>query len=138
MIMRVGFFKDFLGSDTILVDGDVAALQAFADVLRRLELPGALAVKIHRLPFVCACHGIELNAQPVGRELGIRRTKKNLPCFSWHHSEEGWLEAAEKIEKVARSGGGHNWLECIGVEDAHVLVCADEYGEDWWQRHASP
>ncbi|MBY0588853.1 hypothetical protein K2X85_16895 [bacterium] len=54
-------------------------------------------------------------------------------CFSWHHSEEGWLETADKLEHLATSDNGHIWLDAIGIEDAFVLASINEYGIKWWE-----
>jgi hypothetical protein len=108
---------------------------AVARVSRGLENPEESPVPLHRLPFVVAHGGIELTAHPVGRELGVRRAERVSCRFDWYHSEEGWLEAAEKIEAVAAGGGGHCWLECIGVEDVVVMASANEYGRAWWLEH---
>lgn len=136
MLARLGFFEDFLGADTILIDGDQGALAALATELKKLENPAAELLRIHELPYVEARGALQLTAFPVDRELGVRRRHADWPCFTWRHSEEGWLEAAEKIEAVALGRGGHAWLECIGVEDAVVMVSSGEYGVEWWRRHA--
>ncbi len=133
MHVEMGYFENFADrGDTILVDGDVSGLLALAQILRGLEAPDAEPVAIHKLPFVVVHHGVELTAHPVGRELGVRRTDSVFTRFCWNHSEEGWLEAAEKIEGVVEGNGGHNWLECIGWEDVVVMVSTNEYDSAWW------
>jgi hypothetical protein len=135
MRVDMGYFGDFSDhGPTILIDGDAAGLLALAEGLRGLELSDAEPIAIHCLPFVTTHNGIELIAHPVGCELGVRTAGLAPAHFSWNHSEEGWLEAAEKIEIVAKSNGGHNWLGCIGLEDARVLVTMNEYGQAWWRQ----
>jgi len=134
MHARLGFFENFLGADTILIDGDREALSALATQLKELDNPAAELLRIHALPYMEVRGRVELTAFPVDRELGVRRRHADWLCFTWRHSEEGWLEAAEKIEAVALGRGGHAWLECIGVEDAVVMVSQGEYGSEWWDR----
>lgn len=135
MLIRIGHFDNFKGCNAILVAGDTVALQTLADALRQLETATAQPVKIHELPFV-QCYGdIQLTAYPVSTDQGLRRSHEKRTHFSWHHSEEGWLEAAEKIKIVVNgSGCGHNYLDCIGVEDATVIVSLNEYDYAWWDR----
>jgi hypothetical protein len=133
MRVDMGYLGDFGDhGPTILIDGDGAGLLALAERLRGLELSDAEPVGIHCLPFVTTHNVMELTAHPVGRELGVRIAGLAPGHFSWNHSEEGWLEAAEKIELLANNGGGHNWLGCIGPEDACVLVTMNEYGQAFW------
>ncbi len=133
MRLELGYFEEFKGhGETILVDGDESGFLALAQLLRGLEASTASPIALHSLPFAVANDGLELTAYPVGEELGVRRPDPSSLHFSWNHSEEGWLEAAEKIEAVAEHGCAHNWLECIGYEDAVVMVSINEYGPAWW------
>lgn len=75
---------------------------------------------------------MELTAYPVDRELGVQRIGSTLR-FGWHHSAEGWLESAEKIEVVAMGSGGHCYLGATSAADAVVMVSKDEYDEAWWE-----
>lgn len=135
--VRLGYFENFKGTDTILLCGDGEGLQRLAKHLRTLEDANADPVNLHLLPFVQVHGGIELTAYPVDRELGIRRTGLGSR-FAWHHSQEGWLESAEKIEAVVRGGGGHGYLGETPAGDAVVVVSKGEYDEDWWERHEKP
>lgn len=132
MLIRMGFFENFNGSDVILLDGGPAAFRSLATFLKELENPGAVSLHIHALPFVEPSGGTQLVAYAVSQELGVRRTNAERPEFSWQLSREGWLEAAEKIERLAGSGHGHQYLSAMTSEDAIVFVSIDEYGDSWW------
>jgi hypothetical protein len=132
--LRIGYFKNFKGADTLLVCGDEQALQQLADRLRFLENPDASPLNLHQLSFVQVHRGVQLTAYPVDRELGVRRTA-SASCFSWHHSQEGWLEATEKIEAVARGSAGHCYLGEHPARDAAIMVSKGEYDDAWWERH---
>jgi hypothetical protein len=135
MHIRLGYFENFKGADTILVCGDEDGLQWLADNLRTLEDSNAKPVNLHLLPFAQVCQGVQLTANPVDREFGVRRIGAE-PSFSWHHSEEGWLESAEKIEVVARGSHGHCYLGETAAGEARVMVSKDEYDEAWWEDHS--
>ena len=128
MRVRVGYFKNFKSANTILVSGDEEGLQRLAGVLRSLEDPNARPVELHLLPFAEVRGDVELTARPVDRELGVRRLG-SASHFAWHHSSEGWLESAEKIEAVARGSGGHCYLGATPAGDAVVMVSKGEYDE---------
>lgn len=135
MYLYVGYFERFLGRKAILISGNRDGLRKLAGRLRSLENPRAEPLEVHELPFVQPHGGIELTAYPVDAERGVRRAVPGglEPRFTWHYSQEGWLEAAEKIEPVA-DHGGHQYLECIGVEDATIIVSSGEYDEGWWKK----
>lgn len=135
MHLHLGYFENFNGADTILLCGDEEGLQRLADLLRPLEDATANPANLRFLSFVQVHGGVSLIAYPVDRELGIRRL--GTSSFTWHHSEEGWLESAEKIEAVARCKGGHCCLGETPVGDAVVMVSKGEYDEAWWERHES-
>lgn len=130
----IGYFENLKGGDTILVCGDGEGLKRLADHLRTLEDASAEPVNLHLLPFVEVHGEISLIAYPVDRELGVRRIGSAF-CFEWHHSEEGWLESAEKIDVVARGSGGHNYLGAVPAGDAVVMVSKGEYDEAWWKKY---
>ena len=134
MVLHLGYFENFQGSNTILLCGDEGELPWLADHLRTLEAANTKSVNLHLLPFVRAHGSVELAARPMDRELGVRRAGP-APCFAWHHSEEGWLESAEKVEAVARGNGGHCYLGEAPPGDAVVMVSKDEYDEAWWKEH---
>lgn len=136
MLIRMGFFENFKGSDVILLDGDSLAILKLAELLRGLEGRHSVVLPIHELQFVAAYQGVQLIAHPVSKERGVRRSHPQNPCFTWEHSEEGWLEASEKIEQLAHSAHGHQWLGSVGTADATVFVSLNEYGDQLWSQHA--
>jgi hypothetical protein len=135
MNITLGFFSDFKEPNTILLDGDNKNLNELATILFTLENPKTPIVHIHRLSFVTPVGDITLSAFPVGKEYGIRRVNKLQPHFTWELSEEGWLEAGEKILNVANSNDGHAWIESQGANDAVILVSLGEYGPQWWEMY---
>jgi hypothetical protein len=124
---RMGFFQDFKESNTLC--GDEEGLQRLADHLRPFEGPIAKPLNLHLLPFVQVQGGVSLTARPVDRELGVRQTGPF--SFDWLHSQEGWLESAEKIAAVARGSGGHCYLGEAMAGDAVVMVSKGKYDEGW-------
>lgn len=130
--LHLGYFENLKEANTILVCGDGDGLQRLADHLRALQDPNGEPVNLHSLPFVEVHGEVSLVAYPVDRELGVRRIG-SASSFAWHHSQEGWLESAEKIEVVAQGSGGHCYLGATAAGDAVVLVSKGEYDEKWWE-----
>ncbi|HMO85941.1 MAG TPA: hypothetical protein PKC18_13590 [Lacipirellulaceae bacterium] len=137
MFIRLGYFANFIESDAILLEGDAKGLKSLARLLESLEDKATTPIQIHELPFVQPYCGVKLTAYPVSRELGVQRAAEDELIFSWQHSQEGWLEVAEKIIAVASSGRGSNYLNAMAPEDAVVVVACEEYGPAWWARHST-
>jgi hypothetical protein len=133
----MGFFENFKGSDVILLDGEADGLYALAHHLRKLSDRRVEGIDVHELSFVESHGGTRLTACPVSGNDGVRRSGSGDRHFTWANSEEGWLDAAEKIEAVATIGQSHNWLHSIGNDDATVFVPSGEYDEQWWSKHGS-
>jgi len=134
MNLQIGYFADFKETNTILISGDAEGLLELARLLRNLEDAHAEAVSLHRLPFIHAYGGLHLSACPAGDD-GVRRIGASS-SFKWHHSQEGWLESAEKIEVVAHEDRpGHNYLGATAAEDAVIMVSKGEYDRAWWKEH---
>jgi hypothetical protein len=127
MHLHLAYFQNFNDANTILICGDGDGLQRLADHLRSLEDPNAKPVNLHLLPFVQVQGGVSLTAYPVDRELGIKELGPS--CFAWYHSQDGWLESAERTEAVARGSGGHSYLGETAAGDAVVMVSKGEYDE---------
>jgi hypothetical protein len=137
MLLRIGYFEGFSGFNAILFSGDVESLKLLADALRGLESPTATPIEIHRLPF-CQCYGnVQITAHPISKELGARRLAEAHSHFSWQHSDEGWLEAAEKIDALISRESGHQYLSCVGIEDATIIVSLGEHDDRWWDRYGA-
>ncbi len=63
--VRLGYFENFKGANTILLCGDGDGLQRLADLLRPLEDANAEPVNLHVLSFVQVYGGVSLTAHPV-------------------------------------------------------------------------
>ncbi len=113
MKLRLGYFRGFQGYNrVVLLCGDSAGLDHIAMRFRELENPKATPLELHSFPFAEVHRNVKLTAMPAGRELGVRAVSGELSCaaFHWHHSTEGWLEAAEKIELGERRWAGAQLL----------------------------
>ncbi|MFN0060123.1 MAG: hypothetical protein ACKVX7_16820 [Planctomycetota bacterium] len=131
--LRLGFFSQFRGSDTLLFHGDGDGLRLLAQTMRGLSTPGALSVALHELPFVEIHHDVRVVAAQEKRDRGVWRQSENV--FLWRRSPLGWLEAAEKVEVLVVASHGHQYIE--EERRITVMVSRDEYGPEWWAEHGS-
>ena len=87
--IRVGFFEDFKGEDTLLIDVDAAGLSDLIAWLRDV-------MSSDRKVSLSACRGVSLQAAlrvEVFRsrdDAGLLRTAET--AFVWQRSEDGWTD----------------------------------------------
>lgn len=131
--VRLGYFEDFKSSNTLLMEADAVGLRALAQTFRSLAAGDDSTVAIHQLPFLEVHHGVRLTAQRAPRDRGVRQIGvENI--FAWERTEDGWLDAAEKVEVLIHHDFGHHYLEG-DTDEVVVQVSKGEYGDDWWLTH---
>jgi hypothetical protein len=131
--LRIGYFEDFKSSNTLLLEADADGLRALAQLFRSLAAGTLDTLGLHDLPFVEAHHGVLVTATRSARDLGARRGDAG-PSFRWQRTEDGWRDAADKLDVLSQYAEGHHYLD--GDEDEVVIqVSKGEYGDDWWRRH---
>jgi hypothetical protein len=142
--LRIGFFPDFKGQDTLLLSGDGEALTSLGEAFRSLAAVGAGRLRLDGLPFVEAHGRVVILAEQSPRSSGLRYVT-NFPYaeapgpplgFLWRLSKEDWEDVAERVAALQRAGSGHQYLDYLGVlGDSQVMESLNEYGAAWWQRH---
>lgn len=128
--IRVGFFDDFKGEDTLLIDVDAEGLRALIAWLRDV-------MTSDRKVLLSACSGVTLQAGlrvEVFRsrdDAGLLRTAETT--FVWQRSEDGWTDIVELLAPL-ETGACHQYLG--GPRDeVQVMASTGEYGEEWWHLH---
>jgi hypothetical protein len=130
--IRVGFFEDFKGEDTLLIDVDAEGLSDLIAWLREV-MSSDRKVILSACPGVTLQAGLCVEAFRSRDDAGLLRTAPT--AFVWQRSEDGWTDIVELLTPL-KAGAGHQYL--VGPRD-HVQVMASigEYGDDWWNRHGN-
>jgi len=130
--IRVGFFEDFKGADTLLLDVEHEGLNALIALLQAVASSGR-RMKISACPGSVVQSGVAVDLLRTVGDTGLVRASGTE--FVWHRSEDGWAEVIEKLAAM-RTGACHQYLD--GPRDAvRIMVSIGEYGDAWWQRHDS-
>jgi hypothetical protein len=79
-----------------------AGAEALINTFRLLAEAPETEVPLHELADVYPVGDIQLFATNVSGRTGVQQLSP--PAFRWRQDREGWLEAAELAEAVARSG----------------------------------
>ena len=127
--IRVGFFGDFKGADTLLIDVDAEGLRGLMAWLRNV-------MSSDRRALLSACPGVTLQSTlrvDVFRspdDIGLVRAAEWV--FVWQRSEDGWTDVVEKLAAM-ETGAGHQYLDGPR-DDVQVMASIGEYGDEWWRR----
>jgi len=131
--LRIGYFKDFKSSNAILLEADTDGLRALAQLFRSLAAGTLDNVGLHDLPFVEAHHGVLVTATRSAHDRGARHADAR-PAFLWERTEDGWRDAADKLDVLSQHKEGHQYLDA-DEDEVVIQVSKGEYGDDWWREH---
>jgi hypothetical protein len=128
--IRIGFFEDFKGADTLLIDVDYEGLNALIAWLQTAT-SSSRRVTITSCPGAVVQTGLHLDLSHAPNDTGLVRTAGTE--FVWLRSEEGWADVIDKLAAM-ESGPCHQYLEGPS-DDVQVMASIGEYGDSWWRRH---
>lgn len=130
--IRVGFFEDFKGADTLLIDVDAEGLALLTNWIGGVKT-SRRGIALEECPDVTREPRVDVRACCVPDDRGLLRTAEKL--FVWERSEEGWTEIVDKLSAML-TGAGHQHLDGPN-DDVQVMASIGEYGDDWWRRHGT-
>jgi hypothetical protein len=134
--LHIGFFKHFLGQDTILFSGTAEAMSSFHDVLQDLASGCRGPTQLESLAFAQAHGGISILASRSCQSRGLRPVATNSPTFAWEMRAEDWENVSSLVEPLRERRAAHQFLDYPAVSDVvQVVVSANEYDEGWWRGH---
>jgi hypothetical protein len=132
--LRVGYFENFGGDDTLLFAGDAVGLRRMTQVFR--ELSGVLdsPTDVACLAGVTVCGDIRIILERSSNDEGLR--SRGAGQYAWRRTPDGWIDLAAKLALLAETSAGHQYLDGPG-DDVQVVAAIGEYEEDWWGWSAS-
>ena len=130
-IIRVGYFDDFKGAPTLLIEVDDEGVGALISLLTPLERSD-VSVALGQCPGLLLYGGLSVVADSAGESDAV--VALNDRHFVWRHSRAAWAEVIESLRAMRGAGPCHQFAGSLGAVD--VVVAQGEYGESWWQTHA--
>ncbi|MCA1560660.1 MAG: hypothetical protein LC808_40735 [Actinobacteria bacterium] len=128
--IRVGFFEDFKGADTLLLDVDHEGLNALIAWLQTAASSGQ-KIALEHCPGAVVQSGLYVDLSCAPNDTGLVRSEGTE--FVWQRSEEGWVEVIDKLAAM-ENGACHQYLEGPS-DDVQVIASIGEYGDSWWRSH---
>ena len=125
--VRLGFFPEFKGADSVLLHGTSPQLLALVGRLREFVASSLEEWPIHADALVSRRFPAHLFASRSGVSSGTG--------FHWRCSPAELPSIQGLLHVLAASGSGHQYFDLAGTS-AQLIVSAGEYPESWWQANA--
>jgi hypothetical protein len=125
MTLRLGFFTDFKGADTVLLHGTPHDVLALAERLATSPSLSLTPLALHELAIVAPLHSVRLF---VGS--GTSPTAGD-PLWSCSPSELPSIQAS--LSALAAGCPAHQYFALVNSA-AQLIVSVGEYDDEWWRR----
>jgi hypothetical protein len=129
VIVRLGHFQEFKGSDIVLLSCDCAEIGALRASLSRGSSHGS-TVAIHDLAKVSDRYPARLFVCPK-----TAKVDANTRDFVWRLTDNEYSDLDAKLEALERVLTGHQYFPLHGTP-SELMVSVGEYSDQWWQHYA--
>jgi hypothetical protein len=127
--MRLGYFEEFKGSDTVLLACDGGEIGVLRASLSR-SIPHGSVVAIHDLAKVSDRYPARLFVCP--KTATVDATSRD---FVWRLSDNEYSDFDSKLEVLESVIAGHQYFPLPGTPST-LMVSVGEYSDQWWQHDA--
>ena len=126
--MRMGFFLNFKGADSVLLAADSEGIQFLLDTIARATANPAEGIPLHEFARVSAEH-------PASVYIGVNpKAIRSVPANTYYLDVSGnaRLNVEGLLEPLAEASAGHQYFD---LYPRHVLIVSvGEYDSSWWDR----
>lgn len=142
--IRLGFYENFKGYDTLLISVDIGGLLEIENVF--LQLSGGIkSFDFSTLTLLDTKYKVELKAYNDIINHGLIKIETGK--FEWRLTNYLWNQFREMTTELCRKGkGGHHFLDFesnyfnseenhIDVDSLQVVLSLNEYPLSFWQEH---
>ena len=142
--IRIGFYDDFKGYDTVLISVDIHGLLEIQDALFQLA-QGLSSFDFTTLKLLDTKYQLDMQAYNDTANIGLKQTDKGK--FEWRLNKVMWTQFNEMAAALYLHGsGGHQYLDSeanyfndepnfINTDSLQVVLSLDEYPLSFWKEH---
>ena len=130
MTLRLGYFQNFKGADTVLFSCDSVEVAPFRGVLAGVMARG-VPYPIHDLAVVSARHPARLVLCPTAA-----RFRAVGGEFIWRLNHVEFAVVDSKLEALGQVRAAHHYFDLYD-SDVRLMFSVREYDEAWWDRRES-
>jgi hypothetical protein len=127
MTLRLGYFENFKGADTVLLSCDLVEAPLLRGVLADVMAKG-VPFAIHDLAVVTARNPARLVLCPAAAPFrGVGGE------FIWRLNHVEFASVDSKLEALEHVRAAHQYFD-LDRSDVRLMVSIGEYDEAWWDR----
>ena len=133
--IRIGYFDNFKGEDTILISVDINGLLVLEELFLKLS-NGLSDFHLTNLKSLDVNFHLKINAITSNENIGLRKTISDN--YDWINTKQKWSEFREQVTTmISNSKGGHHYLDSNSVDcnELQVVLSWDEYSLVFWEEH---
>lgn len=142
--IRLGFYDNFKGYDTLLISVDINGLLEIENAFLKLS-NGIESFDFSTLSLLDTKYKVGVKAYNDTNNYGL--TKIDTGKFEWRLTSYLWNQFREMTTELCHNGnGGHHFLDFesnyfnkeenyIDVDSLQVVLSLDEYPLSFWQEH---
>jgi hypothetical protein len=133
--IRIGYFDNFKGENSILISADIHGLLELEDIF--LKLSNGLS----NFDFSILRHfdkKFRINLKAYNDKDNIGLIQISTDNYDWRLNSQKWGEFREKLTALYRLGeNGHQYLDSDSLEnkDLQVVFSLNEYDLKFWKQH---
>ncbi|RIV70631.1 hypothetical protein [Flagellimonas aequoris] len=131
--IRIGFYEDFKGEDSILISVDIYGLLELETVFDRLS-KGEEKIDMKDLKLIDMRYQIPLLLCLTEIDEGFIKVNNH---YEWRLTSKKWDEFHQKAIMLYRnSDKGHQYLDSDSIEknDFQTILSLDEYQIEFWEK----
>jgi len=125
MTIRLGYFPEFKGGKTVLLEGAPHELLLLSSQLQDFAASSRSELAIHEFAEVSRHHPVELFV--------ARAVSESSRGFRWLCSVANVQAIQGKLGALSASKG-HQYF-ALSDSSVQLVISANEYGEAWWNSH---
>jgi hypothetical protein len=133
--LNLGYFRNFRGRDTVLLEGTSDALNALVVQLASLEMPERGRLAIHEIAEISPSHPAKLFAHRHFPRITLDQEDDatHIPEFHWWCSESRFPAIKLQLRELILTGEGHCLFD-LALSEVRLVISLREYGESWWAK----
>ncbi len=131
--IKVGFFNDFKGEDSILISADIHGLLELESIFLMLTVKGK-SFLLNQLETIDKNHKLPISLISGDIDKGLRKVED---YYEWNLTPEKWDEFRKKTSALYNNGTiGHQYLDSdsLDIFDLQVVLSLNEYNMDFWSK----
>ena len=133
--IRIGYFENFKGEDSILFSVDLDGLIELEDLFLKLS-EGLSEYDFSQLNSLDSKFKLKIKAYNDKDNIGLKQTEPRT--YEWKVSKEKWSVFRQRITGLRMNViSGHQYLDSdsIDTDDLQVIISLNEYPLTFWLKH---